>query len=173
MGSICTLNEQILRNFVSIQSNSLNHIVQEDDSDNDDSLCFVQSNYYAHDDIVTIAANFIEYFSVLTLNCLNAKFDSLTLLIEELRKQNVQFSEILNLKSYQMFIQNNLSSNLMLLSLASNAVCIKNSGKLLMFSLFCIYMPVQFCKICTKTVYDIIWYHFLRLITYLQSFHAL
>ena len=96
MGSICTVNEHILRNFGRIQSNSLTHIFQEDDSDTDDSLCFVQSNYYTHDDFVTTAANFIKHFIVLTLNCQspNAKFDSLTLLIEELHKENVQFSAI-------------------------------------------------------------------------------
>ena len=96
MDSIFTLNEQILRNFGGTQSNSLTHIVQEEHSDIDDSCRFVQSNYYTHDDFVTTAANFMEHFSVLTLNCqsLNAKFDSLTLLIEELREQNFQFSAI-------------------------------------------------------------------------------
>ena len=84
------------RNFGGTQSNSLTHIVQEEHSDIDDSFRFVQSNYYTHDDFVTTAANFMEHFSVLTLNCqsLNAKFDSLTLLIEELREQNFQFSAI-------------------------------------------------------------------------------
>ena len=96
MDSIFTLNEQILRNFGGTQSNSLTHIVQEEHSDIDDIFRFVQSNYYTHDDFVTTAANFMEHFSVLTLNCqsLNAKFDSLTLLIEELREQKFQFSAI-------------------------------------------------------------------------------
>ena len=96
MDSIFTLNEQILRNFGGTQSNSLTHIVQEEHSDIDDSFRFVQSNYYTHDDFVTTAANFMEHFSVLSLNCqsLNAKFDSLTLLTEELREQNFQFSAI-------------------------------------------------------------------------------
>ena len=69
MDSIFTLNEQILRNFGGTQSNSLTHIVQEEHSDIDDSFRFVQSNYYTHDDFVTTAANFMEHFSVLTLNC--------------------------------------------------------------------------------------------------------
>ena len=54
------------------------------------------SPYYSHCDFIYELSNKLDNFNVLSLNCqsLNAKFDKLILLIEELKQNNFQFSVI-------------------------------------------------------------------------------
>ena len=60
------------------------------------SLLYKPSNYFTQEQLTTMSKNFTQHFSVLTLNCqsINAKFDTLVLLVDQLRQNNFEFSAI-------------------------------------------------------------------------------
>ena len=66
------------------------------DDDVEDNITLHTSPYYSHDTFVESLENHQRRFSVLSLNCqsLNAKFNKLLILIEELRQNNFKFSVI-------------------------------------------------------------------------------
>ena len=84
----------ILRNFGGVTRNNLNDILQNpDDLDNAISIAS-DSPYIDMNNLVEYLKPFAENFSVLGINiqCLNAKFDNLKTMIDELASSNVEFS---------------------------------------------------------------------------------
>ena len=91
------LNNTILRNYGGLNNNNLLSIIQEDnETEMDHSLLYKPSNYFTQEQLTTMSKNFTQHFSVLTLNCqsINAKFDTIVLLVDQLRQNNFEFSAI-------------------------------------------------------------------------------
>ena len=91
------IDENILKNFGGFNKNNLNSIIQSNFSDNDEHDFILDdiktSSYYETDQIMEAYNSHKHNFSMLSLNCqsINAKFDSLILLVETLRQQKVQY----------------------------------------------------------------------------------
>ena len=86
----------ILKNFGGINRNNLNELLQNPE-DLDNAISIVsESPYIDPNNVTDYLKSFTEHFSVLGINiqCLNAKFDKLKSLIDELAINNVVFSAI-------------------------------------------------------------------------------
>ena len=86
----------ILKNFGGVSRNNLNELLQNPE-DLDNAISIVSESPYVDPNNVTdYLKSFTEHFSVLGINiqCLNAKFDKLKSLIDELAITNVVFSAI-------------------------------------------------------------------------------
>ena len=94
------IDENILKNFGGFNKNNLNSIIQSNFSDNDEHDFILDdiktSSYYEINQIMEAYNSHKHNFSMLSLNCqsINAKFDSLILLVETLRQQKFEFSII-------------------------------------------------------------------------------
>ena len=89
-----------MRNFGGCNKNNLNSIIQANFTDNNEdnsvSDVFKISSYYSIDQTAEIYTAHKYSLCLLSLNCqsINAKFDTLILLIESLKQNNLEFSII-------------------------------------------------------------------------------
>ena len=94
------VGENILRNFGAYNKNNLNSIIQanftDHNEDNFASDAVKTSSYYSTDQIAEIYTTHKYDFCLISLNCqsINAKFDTLILLKESLKQNNLEFSII-------------------------------------------------------------------------------
>ena len=96
----------ILSNFGGYRRNDLNHVVENhfnNKEDNPENINLSLSLYHTHDSMVATLLENIYELSILSLNCqsLNAKFDDILLLVEELRQPHSEFSIICLQETWQ------------------------------------------------------------------------
>ena len=93
-----TSDESFLSPFGGISNNSLIHLLQlnNNEVDEQESQLLKHSSYYDADQFAELTDRCSHNFRILTLNIesINAKFDELTIYIEELSKINFKFSVI-------------------------------------------------------------------------------
>ena len=90
------LKVKILENFGGSELNDLVNVVQEQDNETEDINTIKSSIYLTHDSLKDNLDIFTNKFTILSINCqsLFAKFDSLNVLIKELKLEKCQFSAI-------------------------------------------------------------------------------
>ena len=89
------IEDEILKHFGDFDKNYLDFILNKNINDQDhnsiDNLRLKTSHYYSHNTFTETLCKKRGCFSILSLNCqsLNAKFDSLLILIDELKQHNI------------------------------------------------------------------------------------
>ena len=101
-----SLDMNILSNFGGYRRNNLNHVVENhfnNKEDNPENINLLLSHYHTHDSMVATLLNILYEISILSLNCqsLNAKFDDILLLVEELRQAHFELSIICLQETWQ------------------------------------------------------------------------
>ena len=93
------VEDEILKNFGGLDKNNLDFILNKNIDQDDNSLNNLRlktSYYYSHNTFIETLCKKRGCFSILSLNCqsLNAKFDSLLILIDELKQHNIEIGAI-------------------------------------------------------------------------------
>ena len=96
MDDINNVDESILKNLGGLDSNSLLHLVDTPDEDDGEPPLMRHSPYVDTESLANFMSKTEDSFTVLNLNIqsLNAKFDSLSILLEALSNSSFEFSVI-------------------------------------------------------------------------------